>query len=121
MDRNPSVFRIAQEFAGKADRDDRENHKNRSGCAPSSDQYREMASAIRALVPELQFPEARVELSALAATYERLARYVEVLYASQASSRALGHRPLGDPRAYHALTGPSAAGEMQVSEGSDPN
>jgi hypothetical protein len=52
--------------------------------------YREMADAIRALVPMLRFREARNELWLLANNYEWLADYLETHPAlSEAARRAL--------------------------------
>jgi hypothetical protein len=46
-------------------------------AASHSDRYREMASAILAMVPLLTYPEAIADLRRLAARYERLAKYLD--------------------------------------------
>ena len=55
---------------------------------PSAKHYREMALSVRNLIPLMEHVEVRVQLSALALQYERLAEGVEAVSASLRISRS---------------------------------
>lgn len=43
-----------------------------------SERYREIANAVRSLIPLMEYEEVRAQLRLLAARYERLAKYLQL-------------------------------------------